>query len=144
MCIQFSDLFASVVADTTLDLSRPIIAKGRCSKRDRSAHQNLVTFIPPPESDNMSTTSTELESDANGGDGEVDEGTTELGSTSIDPTLLGADGDGDWSARVGRLSQGLDNLVRTLRKRVESAVGEGGPSAGAFGMLDFALEDWDL
>jgi gamma-tubulin complex component 5 len=142
MCVQFGHLFASVVADTTLDLSRPIIAKGRRSKRDRAARQNIVSFIQPSESDNISTTSAELESEADTDNDDDNEGTTELGITSVDPTLLDA-GD-DWAVRVERLSQGLDNLVRTLRKRVESVVGEGGPSASAFGMLDFALEDWDL
>ncbi|CUA77915.1 hypothetical protein RSOLAG22IIIB_06868 [Rhizoctonia solani] len=144
MCVHFGDLFTTVVADNTLDISRPIIAKGRRSKRDRSRRQNLVSFMPPPESDNESTTSAALSDSEDDSAGDDDqEGTTELGTTMIDPTFLGPE-DEDSAARVERLSKGLDTLIRTLRKRVELAAGEGGPSASAFGMLDFALEDWDL
>ncbi|CAE6519065.1 unnamed protein product [Rhizoctonia solani] len=144
MCVHFGDLFTTVVADNTLDISRPIIAKGRRSKRDRSRRQNLVSFVPPPESDSEPTTSTELsDSEDDSVDDNDQEGITELGTTMIDPTFLGPE-DEDSAARVERLSKGLDTLIRTLRKRVELAAGEGGPSASAFGMLDFALEDWDL
>ncbi|KAG8712841.1 hypothetical protein FRC11_014037 [Ceratobasidium sp. 423] len=144
MCVHFGDLFTAVVADNTLDISRPMIAKGRRSRRDRSRRQNLVSFIPPPESDNLSTSSTELsDSEDDSEDDNNEEGVTELGTTMLDSTFLGPE-DEDSAARVERLSKGLDTLVRTLRKRVELAVGEGGPSSGAFGMLDFALEDWDL
>ncbi|KDN35699.1 hypothetical protein RSAG8_11378, partial [Rhizoctonia solani AG-8 WAC10335] len=156
MCVHFGDLFTTVVADNTLDISRPIIAKGRRSKRDRSRlnkgrrskrdrsrRQNLVSFVPPPESDSEPTTSELSDSEDDSVDDNDQEGITELGTTMIDPTFLGPE-DEDSAARVERLSKGLDTLIRTLRKRVELAAGEGGPSASAFGMLDFALEDWDL
>ncbi|QRW15773.1 SPC97/SPC98 domain-containing protein [Rhizoctonia solani] len=143
MCVHFGDLFTSVVADNTLDISRPIMVKGRHSKRDRSRRQNLVSFVPPSESDNVSTTSTELdETEYDSEDESVREGITER-TTILDPTFLGPE-DEEPGARVERLSKTLDTLIRTLRKRVELITGEGGPSAGAFGMLDFALEDWDL
>ncbi|KAJ1308357.1 hypothetical protein OPQ81_004066 [Rhizoctonia solani] len=129
MCVHFGDLFTTVVADNTLDISRPIIAKGRRSKRDRSRRQNLVSFIPPPESDTASTTSTELsESEEDSLEDNNQEGITELGTTIIDPSFLGPE-DEDSAARVERLSEGLDSLIRTLRKRVELAAGEGGASA---------------
>ncbi|KAF8743428.1 Spc97 / Spc98 family, partial [Rhizoctonia solani] len=143
MCVHFGDLFTSVVADNTLDISRPIMVKGRHSKRDRSRRQNLVSFVPPSEPDNVSTTSTELdETEYDSEDESVREGITER-TTILDPTFLGPE-DEEPGARVERLSKTLDTLIRTLRKRVELITGEGGPSAGAFGMLDFALEDWDL
>ncbi|KAG8686379.1 hypothetical protein FRC08_012534 [Ceratobasidium sp. 394] len=135
MCIQFGDLFASVVADTTLDLSRPPVARGARRRRDLANRSNLVTFVPPPEA--MSTTSDELVSDP----GVNDEEETELGTTSMEPTFLATD---DWAERVERMSKGLDGLVRSLRRAAETLVGSVGRSAGAFGMLEFALEDWDL
>ncbi|CAE6478232.1 unnamed protein product [Rhizoctonia solani] len=144
MCVHFGDLFTTIVADNTLDISRPIIAKGRHSKRDRSRRRNLVSFIPPPESDSVSTTTTELSDSEEDSVYDNEQGEiTELGTSMIDPTFLGPE-DEDLATRVERLSKGLDTLIRTLRKRVELAAGEGGPSASAFGMLDFALEDWDL
>ncbi|KAF8603465.1 hypothetical protein BDV93DRAFT_606747 [Ceratobasidium sp. AG-I] len=142
MCIQFGDLFASVVADTTLDLSRPIIAGGGRRRRDRASRSNIVSFNPPPEIDTMSATSAEpSEPDVEETEEEGEGDTTEMGTT-MEPTLLAA-GD-DWIERVERLSKGLDTLVRSLRRGVETLSGGTSTSAGAFGMLDFALEDWDL
>ncbi|KEP53711.1 Spc97/Spc98 family protein [Rhizoctonia solani 123E] len=143
MCVHFGDLFTTVVVDNTLDISRPIIAKGRRSKRDRSRRQNIVSFMPP-ESDSESTTSTTLsESEDDSASDDDQEGATEQGTTMIDPSFLGPENE-DSAARVERLAKGLDTMIRTLRKRVELAVGEGGPSTSVFRMLDFALEDWDL
>lgn len=138
MCIQFGDLFASVVADTTLDLSRPPIGRGTRRRRDLAVRSNLVTFIPPPEADVMSTTSDEL-----GSDPEPDLEETELETTTMEPTILGGIND-DWAERVERMAKGLDGLVRSLRRAAETLAGSVGRSAGAFGMLEFALEDWDL
>jgi gamma-tubulin complex component 5 len=144
MCVHFGDLFTSVAVDNTLDISRPIIAKGRRSKRDRSRRQNLVSFAAPPEPDSVSVTSTELDDSEGDSDDEGDgRDATEHGTTMLDPTFLGPE-DEDSAARVERLSKTLDDYIRSLRKRVELATGEGGPSAAAFGILDFALEDWDL
>ncbi|KAG9074923.1 hypothetical protein FRC06_010375 [Ceratobasidium sp. 370] len=140
MCIQFGDLFASVVADSTLDLSRPPVARGARRRRDLANRSNLVTFVPPPETDAMSTTSDELVSDP-GVNNEDDEEETELATTTVEPTMLATD---DWAERVERMSKGLDGLVRSLRRAAETLAGSVGKSAGAFGMLEFALEDWDL
>ncbi|KAG9119477.1 hypothetical protein FRC07_005486 [Ceratobasidium sp. 392] len=142
MCIQFGDLFASVVADTTLDLSHPPLARGTRRRRDLANRSNLVTFIPPPEADVMSTTSDEFISDPGAEDNEADEENTELGVNTIEPTFLGAND--DWAERVERMSKGLDGLVRSLRRAAEGLAGSVGRSSGAFGMLEFALEDWDL
>ncbi|KAG8772569.1 hypothetical protein FRC12_002993 [Ceratobasidium sp. 428] len=141
MCIQFGDLFASVVADTTLDLSRPPLARGTRRRRDLATRNNLVTFIPPPEADVMSTTSDELISEL-GAEGNEDGEETELEVTTLEPTFLGAND--DWAERVERMSKGLDGLVRSLRRAAETMAGSVGRSSGAFGMLEFALEDWDL
>ncbi|QRV72355.1 gamma-tubulin complex component 5 [Ceratobasidium sp. AG-Ba] len=138
MCIQFGDLFASVVADTTLDLSRPPVGKGIRRRRDLAARSNLVTFIPPPEADIESVTSDELGSEPDLG---LEE--TELEVTTMEPTIIGNIGD-DWAERVERMAKGLDGLVRLLRRSAEVLSGSVGRSAGAFGMLEFALEDWDL
>jgi gamma-tubulin complex component 5 len=46
--------------------------------------------------------------------------------------------------RVDKMSTELDGLVRFVRRGVESLSGRAGDAAPAFGVLAFALEDWDL
>jgi hypothetical protein len=50
----------------------------------------------------------------------------------------------DFFVRVERMSSELDGLVRFLRRGVESLAGGTGEAAPAFGVLAFALEDWDI
>lgn len=45
--------------------------------------------------------------------------------------------------RLDKMSKELDGLVRFLRRGVESLAGGTGDAAQAFGVLAFALEDWD-
>jgi gamma-tubulin complex component 5 len=45
--------------------------------------------------------------------------------------------------RMDKMSSELDGLVRFLRRGVESLAGGTGEAAPAFGVLAFALEDWD-
>jgi gamma-tubulin complex component 5 len=47
------------------------------------------------------------------------------------------------STRMDKMSSELDGLVRFLRRGVESLAGGGSEAAPAFGVLAFALEDWD-
>ena len=46
--------------------------------------------------------------------------------------------------RAERMSSELDGLVRFLRRGIESLAGGTGEAAPAFGVLAFALEDWDI
>ena len=45
--------------------------------------------------------------------------------------------------QIGKMSTELDGLVRFLRRGVESLAEATGEAAPAFGVLAFALEDWD-
>lgn len=49
----------------------------------------------------------------------------------------------DAFARVDKMSRELDGLVRFIRRSVENLGGKGGPESSTFGVLSFALEDWD-
>ena len=52
--------------------------------------------------------------------------------------------EGDFFVRVERMSSELDGLVRFLRRGIESLAGGTGEAAPAFGVLAYALEDWDI
>jgi len=45
--------------------------------------------------------------------------------------------------RIDKMSTELDGLVKFVRRGTESLAGEAGEAALAFGVLAFALEDWD-
>lgn len=49
----------------------------------------------------------------------------------------------DAFTRVDKMSRELDGLVRFIRRGVESLGSKGGPESSTFGVLSFALEDWD-
>ena len=49
----------------------------------------------------------------------------------------------DAFTRVDKMSRELDGLVRFIRRGVENLGGKGGPESSTFGVLSFALEDWD-
>jgi len=49
----------------------------------------------------------------------------------------------DAFTRVDKMSRELDGLVRFIRRGVENLCSKGGPESSTFGVLSFALEDWD-
>jgi gamma-tubulin complex component 5 len=51
--------------------------------------------------------------------------------------------EGVFDGRLDKMSSDLDGLVRFIRREVESFAGGIGDAAPTFGILAFALEDWD-
>ena len=49
----------------------------------------------------------------------------------------------DAFTRVEKMSRELDGLIRFIRRSVENLGSKGGPESSTFGVLSFALEDWD-
>jgi len=49
----------------------------------------------------------------------------------------------DAFTRVENMTRELDGLIRFIRRSVENLSGEGEPESSTFGVLSFALEDWD-
>ena len=49
----------------------------------------------------------------------------------------------DAFTRVEKMTKELDGLVRFIRRSVENLSSKGGPESSTFGVLSFALEDWD-
>lgn len=51
--------------------------------------------------------------------------------------------EGGFISRIDKMASELDGLVRFIRRGTESLAGGVGEAAPAFGVLAFALEDWD-
>ena len=49
----------------------------------------------------------------------------------------------DAFTRVEKMSRELDGLIRFIRRSVENLESKGGSESSTFGVLSFALEDWD-
>ena len=49
----------------------------------------------------------------------------------------------DAFTRVDKMTRELDGLVRFIRRGVENLGSRGGSESSTFGVLSFALEDWD-
>jgi gamma-tubulin complex component 5 len=52
--------------------------------------------------------------------------------------------DGDFIDRIDKMTSELESLVKFIRRGTENLAGGAGEAAGVFGVLAFALEDWDL
>jgi len=78
-------------------------------------------------------------------DSEPDEG-NEFGlSNALEPSYsMAPSADGDFIDRIDKMNSELESLVRFVRRGTESLAGGAGEAAAVFGVLAFALEDWDL
>jgi gamma-tubulin complex component 5 len=75
-------------------------------------------------------------------DSELDEGGDAMEpSYSVGPSTSHADD--SFLDRIDKMSSELDGLIRFIRRGTESLAGGAGEAAPAFGVLAFALEDWD-
>lgn len=143
MCLHFSDIFTSRAGDSTvtLDVSRGSISRKRHhrSRRQRRQSRNIIGFHQ--EKDGASkvdeSSSSEDESDFDG------HNTLEPLSFSVGMSTMSSAEEGFFD-RVDKMSTELDGLVRFVRRGTESLAGGTGDAAKAFGVLAFALEDWDL
>jgi len=77
-------------------------------------------------------------------DSELDEA-DEFGlANAMEPSyLIGPSADGDFLDRIDKMTSELEGLVRFIRRGAESLAGGTGEAVSAFGVLAFALEDWD-
>ena len=141
MCLHFSEGFVAFAGDTTatLDISRQsIIMKRHRSRRQRRQRKNIIGFSQSLLAEEDSSDEEDVEEDAEG---------TDHGQTSLEPSYsFGASvtSDENFFVRVERMSSELDGLVRFLRRGMESLAGGASEAAPAFGVLAFALEDWDI
>jgi gamma-tubulin complex component 5 len=139
MALHFSEGFLSFGGDTatTLDVSRQsLIMKRHRSRRRRKQKRNVVGFSSFHQDEDDS--SDQEEHEAKSGGDSLEPSSFSVLSYSI------ASVEEDFFVRVERMSSELDGLVRFLRRGVESLAGGTGEAASAFGVLAFALEDWDI
>ncbi|KAF9534615.1 Spc98 family-domain-containing protein [Crepidotus variabilis] len=141
MCLQFSEGFVTFAGDSTatLDLSRQsIIMKRHRSKRQRRQRRNVIGFSQFTE---------ELEEDESSDEEDKDDLDTSVSFDELSGSGIGTSvnsADENPFVRVEKLSLELDGLVKFLRRGVESLAGGTSEAAAAFGVLAFALEDWDI
>lgn len=139
MCIHFTNFFVSFAGDTTLDISRQSITmKRHRSRRQRRQRRNTIGFSQILDSQDSS----DEDEDENDFDNDVGED-SRAPEPSFSMAVSASSGEDDFSSRLDKMSTELDGLVRFIRRGVESLAGGTGEAAPAFGVLAFALEDWD-
>ena len=142
MALHFSEGFLSFGGDTTttLDVShQSLIMKRHRSRRRRKQKRNVIGFSQflQDEDDSSDQEENEAEGIERSGD------PLEPSSYSVlDSSIVSMEE--DFFVRVERMSSELDGLVRFLRRGIEGLAGGTGEAAAAFGVLAFALEDWDI
>jgi len=145
MCLHFADFFVTFAGDTTLDISRQSIStKRHRSRRQRRQRRDVIGFSQSLRfAQGDSSDDDDQDDDHDLGAGEVPEPSSfsvgvsfaSSSSSSVNETS---------SDRLDKMSSELDGLVRFTRRGVESLAGGTGEAASAFGVLAFALEDWDI
>jgi len=137
MALHFTDLFVVFAGDTTTthDVSRQSISiRGHRSRRQRRQQKNIIGFSQSLR--DFLESSDEDEDDFDVADIDAPERSFSTG-TSVSYAEEGL------YTRMDKMSSELDGLIRFLRRGVESLAGSGSEAAPAFGVLAFALEDWD-
>ena len=155
MALHFSEGFLSFGGDTTttLDVSRQsLIMKRHRSRRKRKQKRNVIGFSQFLQDEDEDSSDQEEFGGAergnehsiiNNDDDPLEPSSFSVLSSSTTVSLVGGE-DEDFYVRVERMSSELDGLVRFLRRGIESLAGGTGEAAPAFGVLAFALEDWDI
>ncbi|KAJ3975970.1 Spc98 family-domain-containing protein [Lentinula raphanica] len=135
MTMTFNELFGAFAGDMTLhDISgHSIMLKHHRSRRQRRRRKNVIGFS---HSMNLSYETSESER-------ERDEDEADYSySVSINASTF-AEGD-DLSTKLHKMSTDLDGLVRFIRRGIETLAGGTSDASTTFGILAFALQDWDL
>ncbi|KAJ3576249.1 hypothetical protein NP233_g563 [Leucocoprinus birnbaumii] len=141
MSLQFSEFFSSFTGDAARhDISRhSIISKRHRSKRQRRKRRNIIGFSQPSTEDELSSSDGD-----DGDDGREPEILRDPAMETETFSTINATGSPEEIAeRLDKFSSELDGLVRFVRRGVESLAGGTSEAAPAFGVLAFALEDWD-
>ena len=140
ICLHFTTLFTAFAGETTAthDISRQSITLKHRSRRQRRQKRNIVGFAG-----SLQDLSSDDEEEEQAFDPEAVEG------PSMDASLSFFDAsgplvDGDFFGWIEKVSREVDGLVRYVRRGVESIAGGTTEAASTFGVLAFALEDWDL
>ncbi|KAK2465974.1 hypothetical protein APHAL10511_001615 [Amanita phalloides] len=134
MCLHFSHLFVAFAGETTTthDVSRQSISMRRHrSRRLRRQRRNIIGFTQILREQTESSSSSD-------DDQNVPETSFSMTSLSISIAEIKS------SEHLDKLSKELDELVRFVRRGVESLANAADNTCSTFKILAFALEDWDL
>lgn len=139
MSLQFSEFFASLTGDaTTHNISGHSYIKRHRSRRQRRKRRNIIGFSRPSTEDELSS------SDDDNDEGKEPELLRDPAmETETFSTMNMTGSPEEVVERLDKFSSELDGLVRFIRRGVESLAGGTSEAAPAFGVLAFALEDWD-
>ena len=146
MALHFSEGFLSFGGkNAALDVSRQsLIMKGHRSRRRRKQKRNVIGFSQNLQEDDDDDSSDQDE--AEGTEHSINNDPLEPSSFSVlsSSTNVSLGEEEDFFVCVERMSSELDGLVRFLRRGIEGLAGGTDEAAPAFGVLAFALEDWDI
>jgi gamma-tubulin complex component 5 len=141
MSLQFSEFFSSFNGDAgTHDISRHSLIKRHRSKRQRRKRRNIIGFSQPTFDDEISSSS---EDDRDDDDRELEMLRDPVMETEMFSTMNTTGSPEETAERLDKFSSELDGLVRFIRRGVESLAGGTSEAASVFGVLAFALGDWD-
>ncbi|KDQ64207.1 hypothetical protein JAAARDRAFT_219284 [Jaapia argillacea MUCL 33604] len=134
MSLYFSDCFVAFAGDTTHDISRVslVMTRRHRSRHQRRQRKNIIGF-----SQSLLELGDDDDSDSDSEHDDAPEPSFSLGASSISLA------EEDFFVRLDKMGSELDGLVRFVRRGVESLAGGTNEAAQAFGVLAFALEDWD-
>lgn len=105
------------------------------SRRQRAQRKNIIAFSGSLRgTDGISDDDSDLDSEDN-----LENATEPSYSMGISTASV----EGGFVSRMDQMASELDGLVRFVRRGTESLAGGTGDAAPAFGVLAFALEDWD-
>ena len=148
MALHFSEGFLSFGGDTTttLDVSRQsLIMKRHRSRRRRKQKRNVIGFSQfLQDEDDDDDSSDQDENWVEGIEHSINDPLEPSSFSVLSSSNVSEGEEEDFFVRVERMSSELDGLVRFLRRGLESLAGGTGEAAPAFGVLAFALEDWDI
>jgi gamma-tubulin complex component 5 len=140
ICLRFSDFFVEFAGDVTHDVSKASIhIRRHRSRHQRRQRKNVIGFSQSIKYDSSS----EDDDDSSDEDNLTANDEPSFFMSSMISNVKGDD-ELPSTDRLDTMSSELDSLVRFIRRGVETLAGGTGEAAPAFGVLAFALEDWDL
>ena len=135
MCLHFANFFVAFAGETTTTHNVSKSMKRHRSRRLKRLRRNTIGFTQVrkhADSSSSSDDGDELELDERGRVPEASFSTS-ISISDINPV-----------EHLDKLSKELDELVRFVRRGVEGLANAADNAASTFGILAFALEDWDL
>jgi len=143
MSLQFSEFFGFFIGDVaTHDISRhSLIGKRHRNKKRGRRRRNIIGFSQPLTEDELSSSDYDVDDNDAGEPGMLKDPAIETETFSTMNTTGSPE---EIAERLDKFSSELDGLVKFIRRGVESLAGGTSETASTFGVLAFALEDWDI